>query len=154
MINRRATHGYLAVDGHPHPVRRARHALDRLALPHRALLDSTEHRIELIELQLCNVELTEAIRGKGGERLRCVHQPVQHGVRGDLEDAGGGAQTEPLGSARQYVDEQHHGDLLAMEDGTVVCGEIPPHAGHWHGRQGPPLGWPLARRLPRPSQPR
>jgi hypothetical protein len=50
---------------------------------------------------------------------------VQHRVRIDLEDPGGGANTEPLGSARQQVDDQRHGDLLAMEDGTVVFGDIP-----------------------------
>src|SRR4030095_10313878 len=83
------------------------------------------------------MHLAEEIRGKGLELLRGFHQPVQHGVGGDLKDPGGGANAEPLSQARQYPDAQPHSDLLAMKDGALLsgkkavaaeAGELPPLA--------------------------
>jgi len=84
----------------------------------------TEHGIQLIELQLSHVQLTEEIGGKGRELLGRFRQPSQHGVGGDLEDPCGGANTEALGSARQHVYNQLHGNLLAMNNRAMVLREI------------------------------
>jgi len=35
-----------------------------------------------------------------------------------------------------------------------VSNKEPLHAAQWHGRHGPPRGWPWARRWPEPSPPR
>jgi hypothetical protein len=112
------------VDGHPYPGRRARQAFDRLGLRDLTSLDRTAHGIQLIELHLGRVQLTEEIRGKGRELLGRFPQPLQDGAGSDFEDACGGANAEPLGSARQHVDNQLHGDLLAMEERAVVFGEL------------------------------
>ena len=92
---------------------------------HLPVLASTEHRIQLIELHLCAVQLTEEIGGKGRALLRRFPQPGQHGRGGDLEDPRGGANAEALGSARQHLYNQLHGALLAMKNRAVVLRTIP-----------------------------
>ena len=55
----------LRVDRGPDPMRRARQTLDGLLFAHLPVLDGTEHGIQLIELDLLDVHLTEEIARKG-----------------------------------------------------------------------------------------
>jgi hypothetical protein len=80
----------LGVHRCPYPVGRALEALDRLVLAELTVFDVPQHGIQLIELQLLDVHITEEITRKGVQVLRRFHQPVQHRVRIDLKDPGGG----------------------------------------------------------------
>ena len=79
---------------------------------------------------------------------------MKHDIGGDLEDPRGGAYAQALGHAGQYPHDQLYGDPFAMAERAMRLQEGAAHAVQWNWRQGPPPGWPLARRLPRPSQPR
>ncbi len=71
-----------------------------------AILHSPQHRIQLVELHLTYVDLTQEGARKGPQLLRRFHQPVQHGIGGNLEDASGGANAQAFGQARQHVDDE------------------------------------------------
>ena len=59
-------------------------------------LSVSQHRVQLVELQLLQVEITEEIRGKGAQLLGRFDQPVQHRIGVDLEDPRRGADTQAL----------------------------------------------------------
>ena len=83
-----------------------------------------EHGIQLIELDLLDVHLTQDVAGKSVQLLSGLHQPVQHGVGGHLKDPRGGANTQPLRQARQHPDEQLYGDLLAVKERAMMLGKV------------------------------
>ena len=87
----------LRVDRRPDPMRRARQTVDRLIFAHLPVLHGAEHGIQLIKLYLLYMHRTQDVACKGLKLLGCFDQPVQHRIGGDLEDSGGGANTEPLG---------------------------------------------------------
>jgi hypothetical protein len=75
-------------------------------------------------LDLLDVHLTQEVAGKGLKLLGRFHQPVEHGIRGHLEDPRGGADAQPLSQARQYPHDQLHGHLFAMEDCAMMLGKV------------------------------
>ena len=87
------------------------------------ILHGAEHGIQLIELYLWDVFLAEEVAGKGVQLLGGLHQPVQHGVGGDLKDPRGGANPQTLAQARQHPDDQLPGDLLAMQERAMMLGK-------------------------------
>jgi len=115
----------LRVDRRPDPLRRARQTVDRLVFAHLPVLHGAEHGIQLIELYLLDVHLTQEVACKGLKLLGRFHQPVEHGIRVHLEDPRGGANAEPLRQAGQHADDQLHGDLLSMKDRAMMLGKVP-----------------------------
>ena len=89
-------------------------------------LTVSQHRVQLIELQLLQVEITEEIRGKGAQLLGRFDQPVQHRVGIDLEDPRRGADTQTLGQAGQDPHDQLHRGLFAVEDRAMMSRENSP----------------------------
>jgi hypothetical protein len=80
------------------------------------------------QLQLLRVEITEEMDGKGAQLLGHFDQPVQHGIRVDLEDPRRSADTEPFSQAGQDAYDALDRRLFAMEDRamglqkvTVAC---------------------------------
>jgi hypothetical protein len=69
---------------------------------------------------LVDVQVTEEIRRKGHELLRCFDQPVQHRIGLDLKDSGGGPNAESLGQAGQHVHDPLHLGLFAIKNGAVM----------------------------------
>ena len=67
------------INGHPDPVRGTGQAFDGLGRRDFSVLDRTEHRIQLITLQLLDVQITQKIGGEGPQMIRRFDQPVQHG---------------------------------------------------------------------------
>ena len=106
----------LGVHRRPHPVRRALQTLDGLVVADLAGFEVAQHRVQLVELQLLQVEIAEEIRGKGAQLLGRFDQPLQHRVGVDLEDPRRGADTQPFGQAGQDPHDQLHRRLFAMED--------------------------------------
>ena len=138
----------------PHPVGRALQTLDGLILIDLTGFEVSQHRIQLVELELLQVEITQKIGGKGAELLGRLGQPLQHRVGSDLEDPRRGADTQALSQTGQDPHDELDRGLFAVENRAMGLQKIPLHDVQWNWRQGPPLGWPLARRLPSPSQPR
>ena len=93
---------------------------DGLILTEVAVLDLTQDGIQFIELQLLQVQGTEKRGGKGAELLGRFGQPVQHGVGGDLEDAGRGADTQALRQTGQDPHDAFDLGVFAVEDRAVV----------------------------------
>jgi hypothetical protein len=98
----------LRIDGRPHPVAGARQAGDGVLFTDLTILDTTQHGIQLVELQLMYMYVTKKVGGKGPKLLCCFHQPVQDGVCIDLKDPCGGPHAHPLRQARQDADDQLH----------------------------------------------
>jgi len=88
----------------PHPVRRARQARDGLRLADLASLHRAEQRKEFIQLDLRNAHIVQEIPGKGRGVVRHLHQPLQHGIGVDLEDAGHSADAQAF---RQRAHRPH-----------------------------------------------
>src|SRR6516162_3912264 len=68
--------------------------------------------------------MAEKRGGKGLELLRCFYQPVQDGIGGHLEHAGGSANAQPLGQAREHADDQLHSDPFAMKNGAMMLWKV------------------------------
>jgi hypothetical protein len=81
----------LRIDGRPHPVAGALKALDGCLFTDLAVFEVPYHGVELIELELAYMHVTEKIGGKGLELLCSFHQPLQHGSGINLKHPGGGA---------------------------------------------------------------
>ena len=90
----------LGVHRRPHPGGGALQTLDGLVVTDLAGFELSQHRIQLIELQLLQVEITEKIGGKGAELLGRFDQPVQHRVGVDLKDPRRGTDTQALQPGR------------------------------------------------------
>ena len=94
----------LRSDGRPPPLGRAGEPLAGRVLAAVALVYSPQHRLQLVELPLTHVDLTQEGARKGLERLRRFHQPPKHGGGGHLADPRRSPHPEPLRPARQHVD--------------------------------------------------
>jgi hypothetical protein len=94
------------IDGRPHPVARRLKALDGGVRTHLATLQVTDHRVQLVELQLRNVHVAEKGAGKGLELLGGFHQPLQHGIGVHLEHPGRSADAQALSQAGEHADDQ------------------------------------------------
>ena len=147
---------HLPLGGHrcPYPRRRVLQTLDGFILTAVAGLDLTQDGIQFLELQLLQVQVAEKIGGKGMELLGRFGQPVQHGVGATSKTRAVARIPKP--SARQAKTRTMRSTSACLPWKIVPCGakKYPLHAVQWNWRQGPPLGWPLALRWPRPPQPR
>jgi hypothetical protein len=95
---------------------RALKALDGVVCPERAVFDGTEDGVQLVELHLVAMQITEDIPGQGSQLLRGCPQPPKHGVGGDLEHPGRGANASARGHTGQHADNQLHGDVLSIKE--------------------------------------
>ena len=82
-------------------------------------LQVSQHRVQLIELQLLQVEITQEIGGKGAQLLGRFDQPLQHRVGINLEDPSGGADTQP--SARQAKTRTMSSTAACLPWKSVPC---------------------------------
>jgi len=114
----------LRVYGRPDPGGRTLQALDRLVVADQTGGEVPQHRVQLVELQLFHVHVTEEIGRKGSQLLRCFHQPVQNRIGIDPKDAGGGPNASALRQARQHVHDQFHRRLFTMKNRAMMFGEI------------------------------
>ena len=103
----------------PHPAARTLQALHGLLCTDLAIFEITYHGVQLIELHLVNVHVTEEIACEGLELLGGFDQPVQNGMRVHLKHAGRGANAQAFRQARQHVDDQLHRQAFAMQERTV-----------------------------------
>src|SRR5215471_17998718 len=83
----------LRVHRRPHPGRRALQTLDGFLVADLAGFEVSQHRVQFIELELLQVEITQEIRGKGAELLGRFAQPLQHRGGSNLEDSSRGTDT-------------------------------------------------------------
>jgi hypothetical protein len=139
------------IQGHPDPGRGTGQAFDGLGRREVSVLDRTEHRLQLITVQLLAVQITQRRGGEGPQMIPCFDPPVQHGVGGDGEPPRGGANAEPLCQAGQHVDDQLHGALLAMQERAVVLREIPRARGAVEWAPGATTGMAMGAELPPPQ---
>jgi hypothetical protein len=114
----------LGIDGRPHPVASMLKPLQGVLFADLASFDAAQHGIQLIELQLSHMQVTEEIRREGPQVLGRFHQPVQHGIGGYLEHSRGGANTQALRQARQHTHDQLHGDPFAMKQRAMGLEKI------------------------------
>ena len=91
-----------------------------------------QHGIQLVELQLLQVHITEKIGGKGAELLGGFDQPVQHGVGVDLEDPSRGTDAQAFGQACQDAHDELDRGLFAMEDRAMRLQKVPLHEVQWN----------------------
>jgi hypothetical protein len=75
-------------------------------------------------LQLLQVEVAEEIRGKGAQLLGPFDQPLQHGVRRDLEDPRRGADTETFRQASHNPHDELDCRLFVVENRPVGLQKI------------------------------
>jgi hypothetical protein len=92
---------------------------DRLILADLASFEISQHRVQLVELQLLHVEITQERSRKGAELLGSFAQPVQHRIGVDLEDPRRGADTETFSQASQDAHDQLDRRLFAVEEGAM-----------------------------------
>jgi hypothetical protein len=109
----------------PHPVRCTFQTHDGRILANLAGFERSQHCIQLAELQLLQVEITEKIRGKGPELLGRFDQPVQHRVGVDFENSRRGADPQALSEAGQNAHDAFNLSVFAVEDGAMRFQKIP-----------------------------
>jgi hypothetical protein len=115
----------------------------------RAGLEVAPHRLPCSERQRLQVYVTEARGGTAAAPHHC----------GTVW----GATSQPRAGARRPQPSARHASTRTLSSpapgwpGPSVpggAGPSPAPAVPWPGRQGPPWGWPVARRWPRPRPPR
>jgi hypothetical protein len=94
------------VHGRPHPVRGALQALDGFGLAEFIVFDGTEDGVQLVQLQLAYVDVTQKILRKGLKLLGGFHQPLQHGVGVHLKHPGGGTNAQAFSQAGEHAYDQ------------------------------------------------
>ena len=77
--------------------------LDRFGFADVAAFHRTEHGVELVELHLAKLEITQEISGKRLQLLCGLHQPLQDGIGIDLEDPRRAPNAQAFGQARDEV---------------------------------------------------
>jgi hypothetical protein len=96
------------IDGPPHPMGRARQALEHLGLAHFTSLHGTEQGEEFIELHLRDPHVVHKILGKGRSVVCHLQRPGQDGIGVDLEHPSDGTDPQALGE-RSHRPDQHLG---------------------------------------------
>src|SRR5262249_20919306 len=109
----------------PHPGASRLKEPERLFFTDLALSDATQYGIQLIELELCDVHVTQEIACKSLELLSSLHQPLQHGVGIDLEDPCGGTDTQSFSQTAQDTHDQLRRQMLAMNNRSTSLKKIP-----------------------------
>src|SRR5262249_20761889 len=69
-----------------------------------------------IELHLADAYVVQGVSGEGVELLRCLHQPLQHRMRLDLEHPRRAPDAQPLGQARDDPHDEVDRGALPVKD--------------------------------------
>src|SRR5437773_699187 len=112
------------VEGDPHPVRRARQALERLGLADLTGLDRAEQGEEFVKLDLCDVHVVQEMAGKRRRMLGDGNEPGQDRVGINLEDAGHSTDAQALRQGAHRPHQLFGRDALAMERRAVRLQKI------------------------------
>jgi hypothetical protein len=86
----------LRVHRDPDPLRRPLQALDGVGLADLTVLDRAEQRKQLIKLHLLDPHVVQAVLGEGAQLLCGLDEPLQHGIRIDLEHPSGAPDAQAL----------------------------------------------------------
>src|SRR5262245_18057929 len=109
----------------PHPGTSRLKEPERLFFTDLALSDATQYGIQLIELELCDVHVTQERACKSLELLSRLHQPLQHGVGIDLEDPCGGTDAQSFSQTGQDTHDQLHRQTRAMKNRAMRLNQTP-----------------------------
>ena len=102
--------------------------LDGLSLVDLAVFERTEHGIQLVEWHLTQVEIVQERVRKRPQLVGGLDQPLQHGMRVDLEHPRRASDAQALGHAADDVDDEVDRDALAMQDGAMGFEKVAPAA--------------------------
>ena len=94
------------IDGRPDPRTSRLKALAGVGCTALAILDATQHGIQLVKLPLRAVHAAQKVARDGLALFGGFHQPLQHRVGGHLEPPGHGAQAQALRQAGAPADDQ------------------------------------------------
>jgi hypothetical protein len=86
----------LGVHGRSDPVGRNLQTFHRLVVSDHIGFEISQHRVQLIKLQLLYVHVAEGIRRKGPQLLRRFHRPMQNRIGINLKDSGRGPNAQAL----------------------------------------------------------
>ena len=143
----------LGVHRCPYPGGRALETLDRLVLAELTVFDVPQHGIQLIELHLLDVHITRKSHEKA-RRCSAASTSQCNTVFGST--------SKTRAVARMPKPSAKHANMRTISPTATrlpwkivpcVSRKYPLQERQYNWRHGPPLGWPLARRLPNPSQP-
>jgi len=70
---------------------------------------------QLIELHLSDPYVVQEVRGEGSQLLRCLDEPLQHGIGINLEHPCCASDAQPFGSSRHYAHNEFDRCALAMK---------------------------------------
>jgi len=125
-------------------------APEGLILAEGTVFHLTQHRVQLIELHLIDVQLTEEIGAKGFELVGRFHSPPQNRVRIDLKDAGGGPDAHTLGSAGQHPHHQLHGRPFPMQERAMRLQKVTSARSAVELTPGAPTGMAMGPQVAKP----
>ena len=147
---------HLALRGHRHPdpLGRPLQAFNGLGRADFAVLHRPEQGIEFIELPLGDAHVTQEILREGLEMVGHLQQPGQHGVGIDRKHPGHGADAQAFRQGPPAHTSRSGATRLPWHGVPCVSRKYRSQALQYTWRQGPPLGCPLALRLPQSIQPR
>jgi hypothetical protein len=104
----------------PYPVRRTLQTLDRLIIADLTGFERSQDRVQLVELQLFEVQITQEISTKGAELFGRFDQPVQHGIGLDLKDPSCRTDTQALCQTGQDWDDENRSKCPIQTDPIFV----------------------------------
>jgi hypothetical protein len=108
------------IDCRPYPGTRRLQALEGVGFTDLTSLEVTDHRVQLVKLQLLQVEITQEISRKGALLLGRFDQPGQHGVGLDVKDPSRGTATQALSQAGQDAYDEVDLGLFAVKHRAVM----------------------------------
>ena len=109
-------HLALGVHGRPHPLRGAREAREGFVFADCAVLESPEHDVQLVELDLLEAEVVEQVARKGPQLVGGFDEPLQHGVWVYLKHPRSASDAQALGQTGDHPHDQLQCHALAVKD--------------------------------------
>jgi hypothetical protein len=108
----------LGIHRYPDPLGRPLQTLDGLGLAHLTVLDRAEQRKQLIELHLPDLYVMQEVLGEGAQLLRCLNEPLQHGIGVHLEHPCRASDAQPFGQTGDDAYDEIDGCALAVKERT------------------------------------
>src|SRR5215471_258094 len=112
------------IDSRPDPGTARLEVLEGLRFTELTVSQTPQHSVELIELQLSHVHVTQEIAAKRLKLFSRLHQPLQDGIGVDFKHPSRGTDAQPFSQTGQCVDDEVHRQMLAMENRAVRCQKI------------------------------
>ena len=98
--------------------------------------------------------VVQDVLGEGLKLLGRFDEPLQHRMRVHLKPPRRAPDAQTFGQARDDAHDELDGGTLTIEEGAEGLEKRAAAGDAQQLGQQPPVGWPLARRLPQPTQPR